>query len=146
MYPSVRLTRFCITVVAFPKQPVRLLEHCKDSNVPVIFFDSNIPGQSNISFIGNNSKDSGYLAANLLDYTISKKADILIASVVRQEDNHIQFSAREDGFFTYFENTGRKIVRFTDNTGNEKVISKDISAIFMDNPNLEGIFVVNGIE
>jgi len=133
-------------VPVFYHQTLRLLDHCKHVNVPVIFFDSNIPGQSNTSFIGNNSKDSGYLAANLLDYTISKKADILIASIEREEDNHIQFSAREEGFFSYFENAGRKIIKFTDNTGNEEVISKGISAIFRDNPNLEGIFVVNGID
>lgn len=133
-------------VPVFHDQTIRLLEHCKDLNVPVIFFDSNLPGLSNISFIGNHSKDSGYLAANLLDYTISKKGDILIASIEREEDNHIQFSAREEGFLTFFENSGRKIWRFTDNTGNEKTISKGITAIFEDNPHLEGIFVVNGID
>jgi len=133
-------------VPVFYDQTIRLLQHCEGLNVPVIFFDSNIPGLSNISFIGHNSKDGGYLAANLLDFTISKKAEILIASIVREEDNHIQFSAREEGFLTYFQNAGRKIIRFTDNTGNEKTISKGISAIFRDNPRLEGIFVVNGID
>lgn len=133
-------------VPVFYDETIRLLQHFKDLNVPVVFFDSNIPGLSNLSFIGNNSKDSGYLAANLLDYTISKKADILIASIEREEDNHIQFSVREEGFLTYFKNTGRRILRFTDNSGNEQLISKGISAIFRDNPHLEGIFVVNGID
>ena len=133
-------------VPVFYNETIRLLQHYKDLNVPVIFFDSNIPGLSNLSFIGNNSRDSGYLAANLMDYTISKKADILIASIEREEDNHIQFSAREEGFLTYFENAGRRILRFTDTTGNEQAISKGVSAIFRDNPHLEGIFVVNGID
>lgn len=133
-------------VPVFYEQTLRLLEHCKELTVPVIFFDSNIPGLSNISFIGNNARDSGYLAANLLDYTITKKADILIATIEREEDNHIQFSAREEGFLAYFENSGRKILRFRDSTGSEQVISTGISAIFNDNPNLEGIFVVNGID
>ena len=133
-------------VPVFYDQSLRLLEHCKELNVPVIFFDSNIPGLSNLSFIGSHSKDSGYMAANLLDYTISKKADILIATIEREEDNHNQFSAREEGFLTYFENSGRKILRFADDTGNEQVISKGISEIFKDSPDLEGVFVVNGID
>lgn len=133
-------------VPVFHDQSLRLLEHCKELNVPVIFFDSNIPGLSNVSFIGNHSKDSGYLAANLLDYTISKKADILIATIERDEDNHNQFTAREEGFLSYFENSGRKILRFADCTGNEQVISKGISEIFRDSRDLEGIFVINGID
>ncbi|OCX52994.1 hypothetical protein BEL04_01350 [Mucilaginibacter sp. PPCGB 2223] len=133
-------------VPVFHDQTIRLLEHCENLNVPVIFFDSNLPGLSNISFIGNHSKDSGYMAANLLDYIISKKGDILIASIEREEDNHVQFSAREEGFLAYFENSGRRIEKFTDNTGSEEVIGKNISAIFMNNPHLEGIFIVNGID
>jgi LacI family transcriptional regulator, galactose operon repressor len=133
-------------VPVFYEETVRLLEHCKEFSVPVIFFDSNISGLSNISFIGNHSKDSGYLAANLLNYTISKKGDILIASIEREEDNHIQFSAREEGFLAYFESSGRRILKFTDDTGNEQVIGKRITTIFKNNPHLEGIFVVNGID
>ena len=133
-------------VPIFYNQTLRLLEHFETLKIPVIFFDSDIPGLSNRSFIGNNSRDSGYLAANLLDYTISKKADILIASIIREEDNHIQFSAREEGFLNYFEGSERKIIRFNDNTGNEQLIINGISEILANNRNLEGIFVVNGID
>ncbi|MET6999922.1 LacI family DNA-binding transcriptional regulator [Chitinophaga defluvii] len=132
-------------VPVFYKETVRLLQHAQTTETPVIFFDSNIPHQDNLSFIGQNSKDSGYLAASLLDYGVSPNATLLVASIVRKDDNHIHFSAREEGFLEYFKGSTKKIIHYENKSGNDAAIEKEVTALLQKEPGIEGIFVTNGI-
>jgi LacI family transcriptional regulator len=132
-------------VPVFYNETVRLLAHARTTDTPVIFFDSNIAVQDNLSFIGQNSKDSGYLAASLLDFGVAPTATLLVASVVRKDDNHIHFSAREEGFLEYFKDSSRKIIHYENKSGNDQAIVKEVTTLLTREPNIEGIFVTNGI-
>ncbi|CAL1519647.1 LacI family DNA-binding transcriptional regulator [Chitinophaga sp. MM2321] len=132
-------------VPVFYNETIRLLRHAGKTGTPVIFFDSNITDQGNLSFIGQNSRDSGYLAANLLDYGVSPEATLLVATIVRKDDNHIHFSAREAGFLAYFQEANRKIIHYENKSGNDRAIEKEITALLQREPGIEGIFVTNGI-
>ena len=132
-------------VPIFYDQTVKLLAHFKSSNIPIIFFDSNISSQNNISFIGQHSRDSGYLSANILSRCILSTDDILIASISSKEDNHIQFSAREEGFRSFFAGSGRKIYTYENKTGGEGDIETEIVTLLKNKRSIRGIFATNGI-
>ena len=132
-------------VPIFYDETVKLLTHPKMSKIPVIFFDSNIPSQNNSSFIGQNSGDSGFLSASILNRCLMGTDDILIASISSKEDNHIQFLAREEGFRSFFEGSDRQLYKYENKTGKVSDIEGEISAILKKRRSIKGIFATNGI-
>lgn len=134
-----------LIVPVFRSATIKLLQHCKVSAVPVIFFDSYIESEDNLSFVGQHSKDSGYMAADLMHGCIPVKSKILIITIVKKEDNHFHFAAREEGFRMFFENTGRQLIKYELQNENKQVTRRELKKILEEEKNIGGIFVTNGI-
>jgi LacI family transcriptional regulator len=131
----------------FLRESKEFIEELKKRNIPYVFIDSNITECCKLSFIGQNSFQSGMLAAKLLDYSVPAEASILILHFAKQLDNMNHLVQREKGFYEYFSKnkpeSGRKLItqEIADPTSEES--QNTIETLLQTNPEIQGIFVTN---
>ena len=131
----------------FLRESKEFIEELKTRKIPYVFIDSNLKECDKLSFIGQNSFQSGTLAAKLLDYCVPAEASILILHFAKQMDNMNHLVQREKGFYEYFSKnkpeTKRKLItrEIADPTTEE---AQDmIKTLLQTNPDIQGIFVTN---
>lgn len=129
------------------RESVSLIANLQERSIPYVFIDSNIPNQAQLSYIGQDSFQSGYLSARLIDLCIPEHATILIINFAQEVDNLNHLRQREEGFRSYFKNN--------DLTGKKKLISltlKDIeddhfisnlTLLLKEDQSIRGIFVTS---
>ena len=71
----------------FFRESNEFVEKLNAQQIPFVFIDSNISGRNKLSFIGQNSFQSGMLAAKLFDYSLPPDATILIIHFGKELDN-----------------------------------------------------------
>jgi len=131
----------------FLRESKEFIEELKKRNIPYVFIDSNLNECCKLSFIGQNSFQSGTLAAKLLDYSVPAEASILILHFAKELDNMNHLVQRENGFYEYFSKnmpaTKRKLItqEIADPTTEES--QNVIKALLRTNPEIQGIFVTN---
>jgi len=131
----------------FLRESKEFIEELKKRNIPYVFIDSNLNECDKLSFIGQNSFQSGTLAAKLLDYSVTADASILILHFAKQLDNMNHLVQREKGFYEYFSKnkpeTKRKLItrEIADPTSEES--QNVIKTLLQTNPEIRGIFVTN---
>lgn len=119
----------------------RMLPHVPKS-VPYVFFDSTIPGMESLSAIGQDSFQSGLLAANLL-LTVMHEGGMVAVVKVNPSDFHIEERVR--GFLSRMkDNPGirHKLYEVDSHQGDE-AFSSSARQILKENPDLGGVFVSN---
>jgi LacI family transcriptional regulator len=132
-------------VPVFNDETVKFIKQLKSKNTPVIFFDTQIPNLHEIPFIGQNSTDSGYLAAELLYKCIPDGASVLIVSLMGEHDNHLQFNSRENGFRNFFSEKNTEIIKYENSFENSSEIEAELRTLIKQKAEIKGIFVTNGI-
>ncbi|MDG2279008.1 MAG: substrate-binding domain-containing protein [Flavicella sp.] len=92
-----------------------LIKKLDDKKIPYLFINTNIDNQKNITFIGQNSFQSGYLSAKIMDLTLDEGDKIIIVKSQRDSDNHFAIDSRIKGFFDYYKklNSSKKIILTT---------------------------------
>lgn len=111
-------------------------------NIPYVFFDANIPGEKALSFIGQDSFQSGVICGKLMKLMVGKKG--IIAVILAFHDDY-RIMKRAEGFKFYFENeTGIRLVTYElSNHSDKDTFFKLMDDIFAENKDLKGIFVTN---
>ncbi|WP_341226621.1 LacI family DNA-binding transcriptional regulator [uncultured Arcticibacterium sp.] len=134
-----------LMVPVFKNEALKFTSTLKNKEIPIVLFDTQLPEQIELPFIGQNSKDSGYLAAELMNKCISKDALVLIISVTKKHDNYRHFSLREAGFRSFFDDDS-KILKYESIDQNSNTVARKLTEIKKENPSLQGVFVTNGID
>ncbi len=76
-------------------------------NLPYVFFNSSIPDSNNITYIGQDSYQSGMLAGNLMLMTTQQPGSLVVLTMLH-DDYHI--GKRQQGFEDYVkQNTNMSI-------------------------------------
>lgn len=131
----------------FSREAKRFIEELKIKNIPYVFIDSNLSDSGKLSYIGQDSFQSGKLAAKLLDYSIPVDATILILHFANEMDNLNHLVQREKGFYEYFKNndlTGRrKLITIEIADPADTLSEKKLESAFLAQPAVKGIFVTN---
>jgi len=111
-------------------------------NLPYVFLDSYIPQSNCLTYIGEESYQSGKLAATLMDILINSRGTI-VAIKVRPRDNHLE--DRVKGFQDYFKDKPNVVFKsYEANRKKDKRAFFNISKkIIETNKHLNGIFVPN---
>lgn len=125
----------------FREETIEFVKQLDEKDVPYIFIDSNIEGLRNISYLGHNSFQSGYVAARLLDYIVPADAQIVIARIGVTEPSN-QATHREEGIKHFLENvSGKKnFIQLDLDPENKKSREKFRNHI---GKNVKGIIVIN---
>jgi len=111
-------------------------------NLPYVFFDSFVPKANYVSYIGQDSFQSGILSARLMEMLVKDKGNIAVIRVL-PEDYHID--DRVNGFLSYCKKCPEVITRVYEVDGNKSndVRNEIFQKIIDENSTLNGIFVTN---
>lgn len=131
----------------FSRESRHFIADLKKRNIPYVFIDSNINDSEKLSYIGQDSFQSGKLSAKLLDYSIPANATILILHFAKEMDNLNHLAQREKGFYEYFKSvdpTGkRKLITIEIADPTDILLEKQMEAVLEAQPDVKGIFVTN---
>jgi LacI family transcriptional regulator len=108
--------------------------------IPYVFFDSYLTNAKNLSFIGQNSLQSGIVSAKLMGMIIRGGGPVAVVNIL-PEDYHLL--DRIKGFQSFFlKNFKNPLIQYTaDLSRNEDELVSLTQVILDENPEIEGIFV-----
>jgi len=136
-----------IVAPLFEKESLAFVRELDARNIPYIFIDANIPGQNNITYIGPDTKRSGYLSGRLLHALIGVENHILVLNIVKGMENSTNLSRIEQGFMDYYTEkaAGRKttISSLIIHSTEEETVFREITKFYLKNPRIKGVFVTN---
>ncbi|MBT3384913.1 MAG: substrate-binding domain-containing protein [Prolixibacteraceae bacterium] len=128
----------------FKKESVSFIQQLKAKSIPFVFIDSELKDAGQLSYIGQDSYQSGLVSGKLLDL-ILPEGNILIIHFAKEMDNQNHLVLREKGFYDWFLNNKVKtnqlftteIAETEDETWmaiiKEKINKKNIKGIFVTN-------------
>jgi LacI family transcriptional regulator len=131
----------------FSRQSKTFISELKNRAIPYVFIDSNIEDSEKLSYIGQDSFQSGTLAAKLLDYSIPETATILILHFAKERDNMNHLVQREKGFYEYFSqkygSNKRMLMTLEVADPTNPELQQKIRDMLLNRPDLKGVFVTN---
>jgi LacI family transcriptional regulator len=125
-----------------PEKIKNLLAKIRDSEIPCVFFDADLPGSNPLCAIGQDSFRGGYLAGRLMYLLAGRVTKPVAVLDAHGEDYHI--IRRREGFLRYAGEQGFSTVvqEYSGYKGAE--LSVDEIALFLKgNPDLAGVFITN---
>ncbi len=128
----------------FKKEATHFIQQLKENNIPFVFIDSEIQRAGHLSYIGQNSYQSGLVSGKLLDL-ILPVGNILVIHFAKEMDNQNHLTQREMGFYDWFKsNKENKHQLFTKEVADTRDTQwmEPIKA-FIKKRDIKGIFVTN---
>lgn len=113
-------------------------------NLPYVFFNSTIPNSKNISYIGQDSYQSGMLAGNLMLMTTHQQGSLVVLTMLH-DDYHI--SKRQQGFEDYVKKNSNMSIKVYGARRSEarETFQQVLESIFSENDDLQGIYVTTAL-
>ncbi|WP_321374918.1 substrate-binding domain-containing protein [uncultured Draconibacterium sp.] len=128
----------------FKKEAAAFIEELKELKIPFVFIDSEIKNAGQLSYIGQNSYQSGLVSGKLLDLMLSD-GNILVIHFAKEMDNQNHLVQREMGIFDWFKqkkNNNHELftveISNTDNDDWMQIVEKNIIE-----KSIKGILVTN---
>lgn len=86
----------------FYRESKTFTTHLKKAGIPFVFIDSEIAGSGHLSYVGQDSLQSGFLAGKLLGLTTQRNDSLFIVHIAKESDNQNHLVLREKGFLDWF--------------------------------------------
>jgi LacI family transcriptional regulator len=132
----------------YKEAAVQLAGELGERNIPYVFIDSNIEGVNNLSYFGQHSYQSGFMAARLLEMGLPEKASIAIIKPSKANISN-QVVSREKGFRAFFENAPIKgryhLLSVEYDLYNETGRKKQLLEFFASHPSISATVVFNSM-
>ncbi len=127
------------------RESIKFTQELDRLNIPYVFIDSNLKEANPISFIVQNSVQSGYLAAKLLDYGIVHQSKILLIHITKDSQNANHLLQREKGFLDYFETVNYKSHQLIkiEVPSDEIEIAEKLNTCIQEVKSIDAVFVTN---
>ncbi len=135
-----------VLVPTFKKETKELTDVLREKRIPFIFLNIALKGHENLSFVGQDSFKSGYLAAKLMQLCLNENDHILTIHSRPNLSNVNNISQRIEGFDHYFEeqklnNINHKIE--VEDFWDAKKFGDKIASLLEKQAQIKGIFVPN---
>ncbi len=129
---------------SFYREAFTLTNHLKRAGIPFVFIDSEIKNSGQLSYVGQDSFQSGYLAGKILGLMTGCSEALLIVHFAKETDNQNHLILREKGFLEWFQKhqPNRNVKALEFNPAEEK----DWEGNFLKNlttNGISGIYVTN---
>jgi LacI family transcriptional regulator len=130
---------------SFVEEAVDFTNRCKDANIPFVLFNSDLPDQDSLSYIGPDLYQSGYLAAQLISYLVKQGDKILIVNISKEIHNRHHLHKKEEGTRAYFADNKQNtnIVKIDIKQTDYAFIAKTLDGAFASDPDVKVVFVTN---
>lgn len=135
-----------IIVPTFQKETQQIVLKLEQKNIPYIFLNIDIEGFNNISFIGQESYQSGFLAGKLMHLCLQDECSVMIIQTRSSIDDNHSISKRISGFNDYFSDNKialKSIKVNTYNLNNLNALKEKLGSIFKKEPTIRGVYVPN---
>jgi LacI family transcriptional regulator len=124
-----------------------LIDECRQAGIPTVKINTDIEEDHSLCYVGQDSYQSGILAARLLNFGLDKTQAAMIINLDRETTNAQHLIDKEKGFRDYFSSVYRHELRvikcdFPD-FDNRPMLRAFLIAKFAEFPELKGIFVTN---
>jgi LacI family transcriptional regulator len=126
----------------FYRESLPLFEAWQAQDIPFVAFNTQIPESQPLSYIGQDSYGSGFLAGKLLHYGQPGPATFLVAHIAEDFTNSAHLIRKEQGFLSYFEQhdpAGQYTVIHADLAVD--TVQRQLDALLWQHPAIGGIFV-----
>jgi LacI family transcriptional regulator len=126
----------------FENESQVVLGQCCVAKIPVVLFNNHINCFKEQIFIGQDLKQSGRVAASLMEKIIGKNDGIAIIHI--NKEPHMQ--TKENGFVEFFtekSDSNHIMVSKTFNSAEEIIFKHEVSQFIKSNPKISAFFVTN---
>lgn len=128
----------------FYREVLPFFEGWKNNNIPFVLFNTQIAEFDPLSYIGQDSYQSGYLAGKLIHYGQPEAGTILIAHIDEEISNAAHLMKKEQGLRNYFIQNSLpqyKIVKTELNIAKSSTFIKQMDEVVETIPDLASVFV-----
>lgn len=129
----------------FYRESLSFLNKWKRKGIPFNLFNTHIPDYEPLAYIGQDSYQSGVLAAKLLHYGHQSPAKFVVAHIDEDVPNSSHLIKKEQGFIDYFEqfvpHSFSILHAELDDSNNERSFAKQMDKLIKETPDINGIFV-----
>lgn len=125
----------------FYRESLTAFEQWEKLSIPFVLFNTQIPDFQPLSYIGQDSYQSGFLAAKLLQYGLRAPATFLVAHIAEDFTNSAHLIKKEQGFRDFFEQRGLTGFKIIHADMSENALDKQLDALLSANPFIKGVFV-----
>lgn len=129
----------------FYRETLPFFEKWNESKIPFVLFNTQIAEYDPLSYIGQDSYQSGFLAGKLIHYGQADPCSVLIAHIDEEISNAAHLLKKEQGFRNYFSQNNLdqqfKILRTELNRSKAAAFITQLDDIINNTPDLASIFV-----
>ncbi|MDB5011146.1 MAG: malR [Mucilaginibacter sp.] len=129
----------------FYRETLPFFEKWKKNNIPFVLFNTDIIEHHPLSYIGQDSYQSGFLAGRLTEYGQADPCTILIAHIDEEISNAAHLMKKEQGFRNFFIQNNLvdkyNIIRTELNRNNFAEFTKQLDSLIENTPDLKSIFI-----
>jgi len=131
----------------FLKEGQWLLDQCNQKKIPSVIFNTNISDAEKLSYIGQDSYQSGILAARLLNFGMEEASTAIIMNLTKGSTNAKHLVEKKEGFENYFKQQKKTKVKVLnlefEGFNDKKKLKKFLQQLLKKHKNLSGIFFTN---
>ena len=136
-----------IAAPVYMQETMDFFSRCEKTGIPFISVNDNIDHPGQLSYVGQDSRSSGKVAARLIDYSVPENSQILVVSIATDKDNYSHILRREEGFREYWNNGdrsgGNQIIPLSLAKDSYPYIKRALTSAFQTYEGISGIFVTN---
>ena len=129
----------------FYREVLPFFETWKKEGIPFVLFNTQIAEFDPLSYIGQDSYQSGFLAAKMIHYGLQQPASILIAHIDEEISNAAHLLKKEQGFRNYFLHNNLSdrynIIKTELKRSDITSFKTQLNEIFETTPDLRAVFV-----
>ncbi|WP_266202386.1 LacI family DNA-binding transcriptional regulator [Pontibacter kalidii] len=131
----------------FYRQSLSYFSKWKRQGIPFVLFNTHIPNYEPLMYIGQDSYQSGFLAAKLLHYGSKEKGSFVVAHIEEDVANSSHLISKEQGFVDYFVTQELEskyhTIQIDVQSSAQQTITQQLDKLFKANPDIRGVFVTN---
>lgn len=137
-------------VIAAPvylQETIDFFNKLEESGIPFISVNDNINHPGQLTYVGQDSRYSGRVAARLIDFAVPQNSRILVVSIAVDKDNYSHILRREEGFREYWVKDSKtrsiEIIPLSLAKDSYPYIKRSLTETFQKFNSIAGIFVTN---
>jgi LacI family transcriptional regulator len=117
----------------------------KAQNIPFVLFNTQISDSGAMSYVGQDSYQSGLLAGNIIHYGQAQACSVMIVHIDEEISNAAHLLNKEQGFRDYFEqnklNGQYEIIRIELKLSDLTEFADVLGKLINDTPNLQSMYI-----
>jgi len=129
----------------FYRETMPFFSQWQEQSIPFVLFNTDIPEANALSYVGQDSYQSGLLAGKLIHYGQPLPCPILVAHIDEELSNAAHLLKKEQGFREYFNQNGLndeyKIIAISLDRSNVAAFDQKLTQVFNNYPGIQSIYI-----